>query len=162
MAASNQTVGDVAKLLGVSQNTVRNWCDWHAAHLSDSAKARPRRFTDKDLATFNLIANYRSSGFSTSTINERLAETQVQPGEILAPAQEPVDKTSQTEDIQMPMVMLQQHSEALQRLTTRLEQQHTAEVKALAGEVSTLRTWLLIMAAIMIVIIVGVVASWGY
>lgn len=156
------TVGEIARQFNVSENTVRNWAKWHADHLSDNAKTTPRRFTDLDLATFNLIAEYRSSGFKTATINERLCETQVQVGEIVLPdaPQSPSDEQEPQEDRQVSALLLQAHTEALQRLTARLERQRIAEVSQLAGEVRTLRTWQLVQAAVVVVLIVAVVSVW--
>ena len=70
--------------------------------------------------------------------------------------QPPTDRLPAQEDRQVSMVMLQANTETLQRLTARLEQQHSAKVKAIGDQVSTLQTWLMIM----VMLIVAVVTRW--
>jgi len=170
------TPATVAKQINVSPNTVRRWCNQHSEHLSAGAVAPVRSLTDLDLTTLQYVATLRASGMQTDAINERLSETTLTPGEILLPEATqtaPVEQ-EQTEALQVPALLLQAHTATLERLTAsleqqaRLEQQRIAEVKhlevaqaVLVGEVATLRTWLLVLAAIVVVLLVAMVAMWA-
>lgn len=60
------TTQHVTKTFGVSHQTVKNWCDEFASHLSPSARpetGRKRVFTTNDLKVFALVAEYHKRGF---------------------------------------------------------------------------------------------------
>lgn len=60
------TTQHVCKTFGVSHQTVKNWCDEFASHLSPTARpetGRKRVFTTNDLRVFALLAEYHKRGF---------------------------------------------------------------------------------------------------
>lgn len=66
---------DAAKMLGVSTNTIRNWCDTFSAHLSEEATPPPgamRRLTERDIEVLRAIAAMREESLQLDEINERL------------------------------------------------------------------------------------------
>lgn len=154
----------------MSSNTIRRWCKQFADHLSPEANARPRTLNDQDIAILEYVAACRKDGMPWVDIDQRLTETTLTPGEIVLPEAShdiapdvPHDAPGEQippEAIQAPALLLQAHTDALQRLTARLEQRHDVEVRAIADQVSRLQTWLLITIAVVVVLVVAVVAGW--
>lgn len=70
------TPAQVASILETDASTVRRWCGWHAAHLSDSASPSPggrRLLTSHDVEVLREVRALRIAGLSTQAVNEQLA-----------------------------------------------------------------------------------------
>lgn len=67
------TTSEVAKLLGVSAATVRNYTLKFGNHLSSGATGRPRRFSDDDLRIVNGAKSLLDEGLTYRQANERLS-----------------------------------------------------------------------------------------
>ena len=159
----NYTPSQVATRLDVSTNTIRRWCEQYADHLSEEANGRPRIFSEQDIAVFEYVAACRTDGMTPDDIGQRLDETTLTPAEIVVPedAEKPQIEQEPSPDIQAPALLLQAHTEALQRLTSRLENQRIDEVEQLAGQVARQRTWQLVHVAVTLVLVAAVVAMWA-
>lgn len=114
-----KTTKEAAQTLGVSVATLRNWSDWFAVALSESARPghKPeRRFTGLDMVKLTYIKQLRSDGLQAEQIRQRLTETTFQENEIIAttnankPQQtaiEPIQNAPETHSAaQLPMVAL--------------------------------------------------------
>lgn len=70
------TPAQVAGMLETDGSTIRRWCSWHAAHLSDSASPPPggrRLLTAHDVEVLREVRRLRIAGLTTPAINEQLA-----------------------------------------------------------------------------------------
>ncbi len=68
-------VTKAARLVGVSNTTIRNYSAEYAEFLSDHAnpeQGKPRYFTQSDLAVFHTVTVLRADGTDTETIMQRL------------------------------------------------------------------------------------------
>lgn len=69
-------VAETARLLKVSNTTIRRWSTWFAEHLSDQASpqsGQSRRFTEADIATLRRAQTRLARGDTWEVVNERLA-----------------------------------------------------------------------------------------
>lgn len=69
------TPAEAAKELTVGAQTIRRWCEWHAAYLSKGANppaGAPRYLLWQDIEVFKTVKTMREEGLPTHTINERL------------------------------------------------------------------------------------------
>ena len=85
------TTSEVAKALGVSSATVRNYTQKFGNHLSAGANGRPRRFSDDDLRILNTARSLLAEGLRYEETNERLAVVDL---EELEPLPEPEPETA--------------------------------------------------------------------
>ena len=70
------TPHEVAAAVGVGVQSIRRWCEWHAAHLSPGANpgaGMPRRLVARDVEVLKEVKDLRYQGLQTEAINERLA-----------------------------------------------------------------------------------------
>jgi len=153
----------VSARLDVSTNTIRRWCNQYAEHLSPEANARPRTFSEQDIAVLDYVSACRKDGMPQADIAQRLGETTLTLGDIIVPetAETPQIEQEPAPDIQAPALLLQAHTEALQRLTSRLENQRIVEVEQLAGQVARQRTWQLVHVAVTVALVAAIVAMWA-
>jgi DNA-binding transcriptional MerR regulator len=71
------TPNEVAELAGIAAHNVRRWAEYHAMHLSDSAKpptGMARRFTSRDIEVLKHVDSLRQLGLTVPVINEQLKE----------------------------------------------------------------------------------------
>lgn len=69
------TPAQVAKLLDVHANTIRQWTSEYSEVLSTSAQARPRLLLPSDAAVLQLVQQLRAEGIAPSDVLERLRQT---------------------------------------------------------------------------------------
>jgi len=72
---SDLTPHEAAQAVGVGVQSIRRWCEWHAAHLSPMASpgpGLPRRLTPRDVEVLKVVKDYRYQGLQTDVINEQL------------------------------------------------------------------------------------------
>ena len=84
------TTADIARELGVSKMTVRNWTTRYAEFLSPAASPQPgaqRAFTQRDRIVLSFVAGMVSEGHRHEFIAQRATETTFDPNEI-TPADE--------------------------------------------------------------------------
>jgi len=70
------TPHEAAAAVGVGVQSIRRWCEWHAAHLSPGANpgaGMPRRLVARDVEVLKEVKDLRYQGLQTEAINERLA-----------------------------------------------------------------------------------------
>jgi len=66
---------DAAVRVGITPASIRRWCEYHAAHLSDSARPLSgvqRRLTGKDIEVLRHVKSLRDQGLTVPIINEQL------------------------------------------------------------------------------------------
>lgn len=76
-------------ILNVSGSTIRRWSDTFSRHLSATATAAPRRYTDEDVAVLRRIKALSDSGMRISEIDALL--DQAEPLPPTAAPSEPAD-----------------------------------------------------------------------
>ena len=79
------TTADIARELGVSKMTVRNWTTRYAEFLSPAASPQPgaqRAFTQRDRIVLSFVAGMVSEGHRHEFIAQRATETTFDPNEI--------------------------------------------------------------------------------
>jgi len=72
---SDLTPHEAAQAVGVGVQSIRRWCEWHAAHLNPMASPGPglaRRLTPRDVEVLKAVKAYRYQGLQTDVINEQL------------------------------------------------------------------------------------------
>ena len=85
---------EAAKQVGVGVQSIRRWCEWHAAHLSAGATPGPgipRKLTGRDIQVLIEVRALRYQGYQTEAINDRLAMltfAEIDTGEHSEPSQE--------------------------------------------------------------------------
>jgi DNA-binding transcriptional MerR regulator len=72
---------EVAKLIGISVQAVRDWSRQYAAILSPQARGEqgPRQFDDSDLDTMRTIAGLRRTGLRADDIIQRVQDGSIPP-----------------------------------------------------------------------------------
>ena len=81
------TPHEAASAVGVGVQSIRRWCEWHAAHLSPGANpgaGMPRRLVARDVEVLKEVKDLRYQGLQTEAINERLAGLtfpEIEPGD---------------------------------------------------------------------------------
>lgn len=66
-----------AETLGITPVTLRRWCDYHSAHLSQGANplaGQARRFSGRDLEVLKTVKQLRDQGFTVANINDQLGK----------------------------------------------------------------------------------------
>ena len=75
-------------MLNVSGSTIRRWSDTFSRHLSPSATAAPRRYTEKDVAVLSRVKALSDSGMRIAEIDAILEQS-----EPLPPTEPPTEPT---------------------------------------------------------------------
>ena len=75
MPLETRTPAQVAALLDVHANTIRQWTSEFGEVLSESAQARPRLLLPSDVAVLQLVQQLRAEGLPRSDVLERLRQT---------------------------------------------------------------------------------------
>ena len=78
----------LTSLLDVSGSTIRRWSDTFSRHLSPSATAAPRRYTEKDVAVLSRVKALSDSGMRIAEIDAILEQS-----EPLPPTEPPTEPT---------------------------------------------------------------------
>lgn len=156
---------DVARAIGVSVSTVRNWTRDYGEHLSPAARGESghREFSAVDLEIMRFIAGLRADNATREQILDRLASTTFGEPEEVAPQPSP-EKPAQVEaPAQLPTApgdipgaVLQLHAAQLERIAGAMLERDTAQARAVRAEVAQLRTWLYVLAAVVALLIVAV------
>lgn len=71
------STGNVADLIGVSRETVRQWTIEYGKHMSDAATPKEgayRRYNDDDVRIFAYIVKSRSLGLDTDEVHKALSQ----------------------------------------------------------------------------------------
>lgn len=113
---------DVAHMLGTSGATIRRWSEWHAEHLSPTARPglhKERRFTAHDIEVLRAVQNLRSRGMTTTGVNAQLRTVAI--GDIMRPEEPPQPIVAAQESPSAPLVPAQVSEYLLHRLD-RIEQ----------------------------------------
>jgi len=152
--------GDLAKLFGVSDTTIRSWVREFSDFFSKS-HTKQRTYTDEDVQVLATVAKYSHAGYQLSHIRERLeaGERVENPGEVsygvdtrLVPAaamEQMIDATElriELEQIKSERDRLvelldksEEQKESLRREVKDLQEEMRQEVKRLQGEISNLQ-----------------------
>lgn len=75
MPLETRTPAQVAALLDVHANTIRQWTSEYSEVLSTSAQARPRLLLPADVAVLQLVQALRAEGLAPSDVLDRLRQT---------------------------------------------------------------------------------------
>jgi len=92
MQADDETTfrpSDVARELGVTTNTVRNWTRRYNEFLSDGTRPEGRQeraFSRRDLAVLHYVNAHVNEGYTHDYIAKRLPETTFSDDEVILPA----------------------------------------------------------------------------
>jgi DNA-binding transcriptional MerR regulator len=86
LSSQRLTVGEAAQAVGVEPHTLRRWCGYHAAHLSEGANPAgngvARRLTWRDVEILRSVRTLRAQGLTVEQVNERLPDVVV--GEVVS------------------------------------------------------------------------------
>jgi DNA-binding transcriptional MerR regulator len=112
----------VANKLGVSDNTIRNYCENFGDFLSESAtpdRYAERQFTDLDVEILSVIVTWKKQGLTYGQIREKLERgDQFREGNLL----------SRGDDTQQAIIVIEQYQRQIDALTNLvLEQSRTFE-----------------------------------
>jgi DNA-binding transcriptional MerR regulator len=114
------TVGDIAPLFQVNEQTVRRWCTEFAKYLSPPAspsKGSKRIFNEDDLSVFALIFAMGNDGFRYDSIHSALANGER--GEI--PSTSDLVPTDIKSRLELQVTALENDNNLLRELVARLE-----------------------------------------
>lgn len=166
MNANPMKVGEIAKQLGVTTNTVRNWCRRYAESLSESANppgGGERLFTTQDVNVLAYIQSAMNEGMNHAEIAVRLGEKEFSSAEVETIV--PTPGTSITTHHQPPQdapdspamlpAVLQGIDSRFQAIERRIEAQ-AVEAKATQSERINILITGIVIGAVLVLIIVAV------
>ena len=167
MNAKPLKVGEIAKQLGVTTNTVRNWCKRYAEHLSYSANppgGGERLFNTQDVNVLTYIQSAMNEGMNHHEIAVRLGEKEFSSNEVeiivptpgtslTAPPEQPQDAPNGP--TMLPAV-LQTIDSRFQAIERRIEAQ---AIEAMAAQRDRV-TMLVVGGLGGILLTVGAMAAW--
>lgn len=113
--------GEVAKRLKVHANTIRNWADEYAAHMSPDALGQApggkRRFTEDDLRILATVAELRGQGIGADKIRDALADGRR--ADIIPPLPTPEEESARQS---IALIPLPEYTRILDLLKSREEE----------------------------------------
>lgn len=124
------TPHEAAAAVGVGVQSIRRWCEWHAAHLSPGANpgaGMPRRLVARDVEVLKEVKDLRYQGLQTEAINEHLAGLtfpEIEPGDQADALTVPPASQEGQGAPQLPAVVhndLQTKLDRLERSVVRIE-----------------------------------------
>ena len=149
----------VARTLGISVQSVRDWTRQYAPILSPRARGEngPRLFDDTDLATMQTIASLRRSGLRADEIIQRVQDGEVPPIVDIAhesPQQQSTETPQTAPDAPLALYALQssldKRIDALERALITLDQrQGEAANKFVSGAVVGAAVVLVVVALVL-------------
>jgi DNA-binding transcriptional MerR regulator len=160
---------DAAKEVGVTVNTIRNWCKDYAKFLSEGAQPGQgnRVLSERDVEVFKYIAQLRKENMQQPQIVLRLRETRI--GQIVPaePANNPTDEPAALQEAPqqalVPASLVIDTLRSIEARLTALEQSQRATDERLQPvEAQRLRfdaVWL-VVAAFIAGLIVGLSVWW--
>lgn len=126
---------EIAKRLGVSTNTIRNWCKEYATFLSADAKVSGsgtvRHFSDRDALILATISDLRNKGLPHEQISKALAENRLV--ETLPGAATPEEEHVRRNLALVPLAQLQRALDQMQVLQGEIERLTHERDRALAA-----------------------------
>lgn len=126
-------VAETARLLKVSNTTIRRWSTWFAEHLSDQASPapdQPRRFTEADIATLRRAQSRLARGDTWELVAERLAIIEPEDTEPEEPEEAPADHEAPTAGPEEAEQERAQSTTASQALAILSQQSQIIEAQA--------------------------------
>ena len=149
----------VAKTLGISVQSVRDWTRQYAPILSPQARGEngPRLFDDNDLNTMRTIAGLRRSGLRADEIIQRVQHGSIPPIVDVAhesPQQQPTETPQTATEAPLALYALQssldKRIDALERALVALDQrQSEAANKFVSGAVVGAAVVLVVVALVL-------------
>jgi len=122
------TPSQLARMLGVTVNTVRNWAGIYKTYLTPSAtprKGKARHFSKHDQRVLYTVATFRNSNMTEDEIKKRLDELQENNWDDLP---------------QLPPEFAEIPAGELQIISTEERARELAQVQVLQGEMARLQT----------------------
>jgi DNA-binding transcriptional MerR regulator len=154
------TPAQVAKVIGISVQAVRDWSRQYAPLLSPQARGAQgaRLFDDNDVATLRTIAGLRRSGLRAEEIIRRVQDGEIPPIVDIAHESTPQQATETPQTpTDAPLALhiahsaLQSRIDAVERSVALLEQRQAARVDALV-------TGIVIGGAVVLIVVALVLA----
>ena len=143
------TVGQTAKILGMSNTSVRNYSKWFSEFFSDAAvpePGNPRIFDHADITTLATVARLKRQQLDDEAIIATLASGERDPVTIPEdkppqPEEEPQERTQSTNELTLRLSaslaraegQLQETTKERDRLITELETERAARLAAEKG-----------------------------
>lgn len=158
---------EIAKALGVTTNTIRNWTKLYGEHLSAGAQpaaGQERSYNQRDLAVLRYVQGCVKQGMQHTEIALRLTETTISEAETAEAAPGPAQaQETAPEASLLPLQVVQASIERFDSLQATLQRQ-AERLEAIEGQQSRLReqrfnTWVLV-AGIAIGVVLTVAAIW--
>lgn len=154
---------EIAKALGVTTNTIRNWTKQYGDHLSPGAQpaaGQERNYDPHDLAVLRYVQGCVKEGLQHTEIALRLTETTIGAAEAPEAPQAP---TETAPEALLPLQVAQASIERFDTLQTALQRQ-ADRLQAIEAQQSRLQeqrfnTWILV-AGIAIGVVLTVAAVW--